>query len=96
MRIPGRTKNIRKAVGISSRVGGVANRIAAMDPAPESSDEVPKASPTPEEPTVARIHALAREFDVSAEAVVYRVAGWLHWKKERTTEAIARVNSSRM
>ncbi|PRY24961.1 glutamate synthase domain-containing protein 2 [Aliiruegeria haliotis] len=31
------------------------------DPAPESTGDVPKASPTPEEPTVARIHALARD-----------------------------------
>lgn len=31
------------------------------DPAPKPSSEVPQAEPTPEEPTVARIHALARD-----------------------------------
>jgi glutamate synthase domain-containing protein 2/CDGSH-type Zn-finger protein len=35
--------------------------LAVGDPAPEPKSDVPTANPTPEEPTVARIHALARE-----------------------------------
>jgi CDGSH-type Zn-finger protein len=35
--------------------------LAAGDPAPEPKSDVPTANPTPEEPTVARIHALARD-----------------------------------
>ncbi len=35
--------------------------LAVGDPAPEPKSNVPAANPTPEEPTVARIHALARD-----------------------------------
>jgi len=35
--------------------------LAVGDPAPEPKSDVPTANPTPEEPTVARIHALARD-----------------------------------
>ncbi|MGH1477418.1 MAG: glutamate synthase-related protein [Geminicoccales bacterium] len=35
--------------------------LAPGDPAPQPKSEVPKATPTPEEPTVARIHELARD-----------------------------------
>lgn len=35
--------------------------LQAGDPAPEPKSDIPQATPTPEEPTVARIHALARD-----------------------------------
>ncbi len=35
--------------------------LSAGDPSPEPKSDVPQASPTPEEPTVARIHALAKD-----------------------------------
>jgi glutamate synthase domain-containing protein 2/CDGSH-type Zn-finger protein len=35
--------------------------LTAGDPAPEPKSDIPQAAPTPEEPTVARIHALARD-----------------------------------
>lgn len=41
--------------------------------------------------TAAGIHELAREFDVSPEAVIYRCAGTFHWKKDRTQEIVRMV-----
>jgi XRE family transcriptional regulator, fatty acid utilization regulator len=42
---------------------------------------------------VSDVHELAREFNVSAEAVVYRVAGLSRWPKERTAEAVERTRA---
>jgi Zn-dependent peptidase ImmA (M78 family) len=43
--------------------------------------------------TVGEIHDLARGFDVSAEAVVYRCAGMFRWPKEQTQRVKAQVHS---
>lgn len=40
--------------------------------------------------TIGDIHEMAREFNVSAEAVVYRIAGINHWRKEQTARAVER------
>ena len=44
--------------------------------------------------TFGDVHDLAREFQVSAEAVIYRIAGLLRWKSEKTSEVIARLKES--
>ena len=44
--------------------------------------------------TVGDVHELAREFNVSAEAVIYRIAGLSRWPKERTVEAVERTKAS--
>jgi Zn-dependent peptidase ImmA (M78 family) len=41
--------------------------------------------------TFADLHGLARAFDVSSEAVVYRLAGLLRWKKNRSLEIITQL-----
>jgi XRE family transcriptional regulator, fatty acid utilization regulator len=40
---------------------------------------------------VADVHSIARSFEVSAEAVVYRCAGLLHWQKETTQSVVSKV-----
>ncbi len=53
-----------KATGKAPYCDGSHTRLGnakAGDPAPQQSDGPPRAVPTPEEPTVARIHALARD-----------------------------------
>ena len=42
------------------------------------------------------IHEIAREFDVSVAAVVYRLAGLCKWKKPKTTEVLAKVKQLTM
>ena len=37
------------------------------------------------------VHELAREFDVSSEAVIYRIAGLCHWKKKKTEEIVKQI-----
>lgn len=44
--------------------------------------------------TPREIHDLARAFDVSAEAIVYRFASLLRWRKEETRGVIDRVQTS--
>ena len=46
--------------------------------------------------TVSQVHELARSFDVSAEAVVYRYAGMLRWRKEQTERVVEMVCASRV
>lgn len=46
--------------------------------------------------TVGQVHELARSFDVSAEAVVYRCAGMLRWQKDRTERVVEMVCASRI
>ena len=40
--------------------------------------------------TVGDVHELGREFNVSAEAIVYRIAGLSRWPRERTAAAVER------
>ena len=46
--------------------------------------------------TLIELHGIARSFDVSAEAVVYRCAGLLHWRKEDTKAVIQKLGCFRM
>ncbi len=46
--------------------------------------------------TVNQIHELARSFDVSAEAILYRCAGMLRWHRDQTEEAVDKVRVSRV
>jgi len=46
--------------------------------------------------SVAQIHELARSFDVSAEAIVYRCASLLHWHKDRTLGIVENVRKFRI
>jgi len=45
---------------------------------------------------VSQVHELARVFDVSTEAVLYRCAGEFKWHKEQTERAVDKVHSSRV